>query len=422
MRHDFADGKYTVINDNGTLSALRHGEPWARDLVGDNLVYWMLVEVDRLKALSVTNIMLDVVPGPDFIFQEVFAESVSHVVAKLTELGQAVEDAAGAQPAPQTGAEPVAQIERDGLVWLDTNPYRLPIGTKLYLSPAAQPAPLPAPVGQMTRQRASYFMERFRHEEKLLGPNEQAALAFVIDLLGADAAPLPAREPVACVTECEACFTPDACQLRGTCDHYAASQLRIATTAQPAPLDCQEQAQAVAAAYCRGHDAGWKSCEAHMRAAPLPAPIEWSPGANLFKDWCGRWFGPDSDDAYLAKAVFDLPAMAQRFRYPAAPLPATPDYLEGVHVQRLIDALTWMGYATDTHEMTAARLAPHINDLTRGVIAHQDAFLAAPPPAREPIPFDQLVRMIPQYPPTGLDIINFGRAVEALHGIPAAQA
>lgn len=49
------------------------------------------------------------------------------------------------------------------------------------------------------------------------------------------AAPLPAREPVACVTECEACFTPDACQLRGTCDHYAASQLRIATTAQPAP-------------------------------------------------------------------------------------------------------------------------------------------------------------------------------------------
>ena len=43
-------------------------------------------------------------------------------------------------------------------------------------------------------------------------------------------------EPVACVTECEACFTPDACQLRGTCDHYAASKLRIAPTAQPAPL------------------------------------------------------------------------------------------------------------------------------------------------------------------------------------------
>lgn len=50
MKHDFADGKYTVINDNGNLTALRNGEPWGRDLVGDNLVYWMLVEVDSLKA------------------------------------------------------------------------------------------------------------------------------------------------------------------------------------------------------------------------------------------------------------------------------------------------------------------------------------------------------------------------------------
>jgi len=42
-------------------------------------------------------------------------------------------------------AQPVAQIERDGLVWLDTNPHRLPIGTKLYTAPAqaVQPAPQP---------------------------------------------------------------------------------------------------------------------------------------------------------------------------------------------------------------------------------------------------------------------------------------
>lgn len=45
----FADGKYTVINDNGNLTALRHGEPWKRDLTGDNLVYWMLVESLELK-------------------------------------------------------------------------------------------------------------------------------------------------------------------------------------------------------------------------------------------------------------------------------------------------------------------------------------------------------------------------------------
>lgn len=47
----FADGKYTVINDNGKLTALRNGEPWARDLVGDNLVYWMLTDSIALREL-----------------------------------------------------------------------------------------------------------------------------------------------------------------------------------------------------------------------------------------------------------------------------------------------------------------------------------------------------------------------------------
>lgn len=47
-RMDFDDGKYTVINDRGILTALRHGQPW-RDLVGDNLVYWMFVTARELK-------------------------------------------------------------------------------------------------------------------------------------------------------------------------------------------------------------------------------------------------------------------------------------------------------------------------------------------------------------------------------------
>ena len=49
---DFAGGKYTVVNDNGKLTALRYGEPWGRDedLVGDNLVHSMLVDSLRLKA------------------------------------------------------------------------------------------------------------------------------------------------------------------------------------------------------------------------------------------------------------------------------------------------------------------------------------------------------------------------------------
>jgi hypothetical protein len=35
----------------------------------------------------------------------------------------------------------------------------------------------------MTAHRAMYFMERFKREEKLLGPNEQAAVDFVIAML-----------------------------------------------------------------------------------------------------------------------------------------------------------------------------------------------------------------------------------------------
>ena len=47
-RIDVCEGKYTVINDNGKLSALRYGEPW-RDLTGDNLIYWMMVEITSLR-------------------------------------------------------------------------------------------------------------------------------------------------------------------------------------------------------------------------------------------------------------------------------------------------------------------------------------------------------------------------------------
>lgn len=45
---------------------------------------------------------------------------------------------------------------------------------------------------------------------------------------------------VATVSECEACFTPDACRLRGTCDHYAASKLRIAAAPSPAEVPMPE--------------------------------------------------------------------------------------------------------------------------------------------------------------------------------------
>ena len=50
------------------------------------------------------------------------------------------------------------------------------------------------------------------------------------------------------------------------------------------------------------------------------APVAWTPGPNVFKDWCNQWFGPDADDDYLAKAVFALPPVAQRFSEPAQPI------------------------------------------------------------------------------------------------------
>lgn len=46
---EVADGKYAVIQDEtGCLKALRYGEEW-RDCYGDNLIYWLAVELDELR-------------------------------------------------------------------------------------------------------------------------------------------------------------------------------------------------------------------------------------------------------------------------------------------------------------------------------------------------------------------------------------
>ena len=68
-------------------------------------------------------------------------------------------------------------------------------------------------------------------------------------------------------------------------------------------------------------DIGWRLATKPAGAADSTEPAAWTPGPNAFKDWCARWFGPDSDDTYLAKAVFDLPPMAQRFRAAAEAVP-----------------------------------------------------------------------------------------------------
>lgn len=50
MRENLDAGKYTVIFDEktGELYALRYGEKW-RDLSGDNLIYYMLCEIEELR-------------------------------------------------------------------------------------------------------------------------------------------------------------------------------------------------------------------------------------------------------------------------------------------------------------------------------------------------------------------------------------
>lgn len=54
---------------------------------------------------------------------------------------------------------------------------------------AAKSAPIDAAdlkseqFAEMTAQRAAFFMARFKREEKMLGPNEQAAIDFVIKML-----------------------------------------------------------------------------------------------------------------------------------------------------------------------------------------------------------------------------------------------
>lgn len=68
-RMDFADGKYTVINDKGILTALRNGEPWRRDLVGDNLVASMLnkaleLQQQREELLKALQAYMDADPVP----------------------------------------------------------------------------------------------------------------------------------------------------------------------------------------------------------------------------------------------------------------------------------------------------------------------------------------------------------------------
>ena len=43
------DGKYEIKREGYRLIVYRYGERW-RDLAGDNLIYWMLLEIEKCHA------------------------------------------------------------------------------------------------------------------------------------------------------------------------------------------------------------------------------------------------------------------------------------------------------------------------------------------------------------------------------------
>ncbi len=77
----------------------------------------------------------------------------------------------------------------------------------------------------------------------------------------------------------------------------------------------------------------------------------WAPGPSLWKDWCARWFGPDSDDEYLARAVADLPKHAAH--PPRAPL--TEEFW--LMLDTALDALKYHQEQTRPIELTRVTIA-----------------------------------------------------------------
>lgn len=95
-------------------------------------------------------------------------------------------------------------------------------------------------------------------------------------------------------------------------------------------------------------------------------PLKWTPGPNVWKDWCSQWFGPDSDDAYLAKAVFALPPMARVFKYQDASPPNTADI-----EQRVAEAIAKMLEA-DANTLASVCGYEDMGSLSFGTGAHAE--------------------------------------------------
>lgn len=90
FRVDVAEGKYSVLHDGeGKMTALRYGEPWGRSLVGDNLVFWLAVELHEARSRKEpwASVMTVATNRAIRAFREV-SEVKQGVMTAVTKLGE----------------------------------------------------------------------------------------------------------------------------------------------------------------------------------------------------------------------------------------------------------------------------------------------------------------------------------------------
>lgn len=196
---------------------------------------------------------------------------------------------------------------------------------------------------RMTAGRACYFMERFLKEEKLLGPNEQAALHYVIDMLEAAAAPVVLPEPDALISE-----------VMGLVDEWGMeSHLRGEAELDARHSEATQEEIDCAKDRASKQRAAWKAIETKLRAllagvsapAAQAAPPEWDKVRRgltmLMVGFSGR---PDCTES-AAEAALDAATE------PGMPL-ASLRILSGAQAEQEVhdDAMDWDQLPEDPSE------------------------------------------------------------------------
>jgi len=306
------------------------------------------------------------------------------------------------------------------------------------LSSAAPAAGEVARSDGMTARRAQFFMERFKHEEKLLGPNEQAALDFVIAMLEEDAPPAPSATSAECSCPsgdgslrwpCKAHSpAPTVMDEKGERDELiiadrfdeilrkrniedtgvlrstmrqAARLLRESLTA-PAPSAAEPVAE------CRGYAVlGIGEYLLNHSAAGQPAELVISLASD--EDKAGRAVGEERNNApggliqpeqMVVRLRFEnsagLDALESQLRHVravhfAAPPAPQPTEAETVDVGRLRKTLEALAIQADTCELFIRDRFPGEAQVLRKRVAHARAALKAEAPVAEPAPTGAII-------------------------------